>query len=461
LLWESDTVLNQQISFGYDSFNRLTSRNVYSGTAQNFTYSYDLYGNRWAQTLTAGSGPQPSFTFSYTTNQSTTAGYTYDAAGNMTQDGPTGQGGHTYTYDAEGNILTVDGGSNGQYTYDALNNRVRVQTSAATYEYMYDYAGRRMSSWLNPTTGNGGTAIEGRIYWDGKQIAYRAWDGTTYFDHQDWSSTERMRTNYTGAVAASFTSLPWGDASSATIGGSGAELDNAIFAGLDLDTNTLGAPISDHAQFRNYSFSQGRWLAPDPYSGSYDATNPQRFNRYAYVMNNPLTLIDPAGLIILAPCSIANPTNCPPLPQPVGPAPGGGGGGGGRGRAPSKPVVLPNPCPYQGRALSPSGYAQAGQAANGSPVNFTLDVTMGSRRAIILILSRSHLATYFKIRPTGITHSGCTWHPQGFHFRQPYLGRTHTRLLGPVIRLRRKWIRNMARSRQRMWRTSQTGITPR
>jgi hypothetical protein len=101
LLWESDTVLNQQISFGYDSFNRLTSRNVYSGTAQNFTYSYDLYGNRWAQTLTAGSGPQPSFTFSYTTNQSTTAGYTYDAAGNMTQDGPTGQGGHTYTYAAD------------------------------------------------------------------------------------------------------------------------------------------------------------------------------------------------------------------------------------------------------------------------------------------------------------------------------------------------------------------------
>jgi hypothetical protein len=45
--------------------------------------------------------------------------------------------------------------------------------------------------------------------------------------------------------------------------------------------------------------------------------------------------------------------------------------------APNKPVVIPNPCPYQGRALPPSAYAQAGQAANGSPVNFTLDVTMG------------------------------------------------------------------------------------
>lgn len=47
------------------------------------------------------------------------------------------------------------------------------------------------------------------------------------------------------------------------------------------------------------------------------------------------------------------------------------------GIAPNKPVVLQNPCPYQGRALPPSAYAAQGQAANGSPINFTLDVTMG------------------------------------------------------------------------------------
>ena len=45
--------------------------------------------------------------------------------------------------------------------------------------------------------------------------------------------------------------------------------------------------------------------------------------------------------------------------------------------APNKPVALPNPCPYQGRALPPSAYATAGKQANGSPVNFILDVTMG------------------------------------------------------------------------------------
>lgn len=45
-----------------------------------------------------------------------------------------------------------------------------------------------------------------------------------------------MRPNDTGAVAASFTSLPWGDVSSASVGGTGGEQVNAIFAGLDLDT---------------------------------------------------------------------------------------------------------------------------------------------------------------------------------------------------------------------------------
>jgi hypothetical protein len=37
--------------------------------------------------------------------------------------------------------------------------------------------------------------------------------------------------------------------------------------------------MSEHAQFRQYSFLQGRWLAPDPYMGSYDPTNPQSMNR--------------------------------------------------------------------------------------------------------------------------------------------------------------------------------------
>jgi hypothetical protein len=38
-------------------------------------------------------------------------------------------------------------------------------------------------------------------------------------------------------------------------------------------------------------------MSPDPYHGSYDVSNPQSFNRYAYVNNNPLGAIDHSGLM--------------------------------------------------------------------------------------------------------------------------------------------------------------------
>ena len=37
-------------------------------------------------------------------------------------------------------------------------------------------------------------------------------------------------------------------------------------------------------------------MSPDPYDGSYDASNPQSFNRYAYVLNSSLSWVDPIGL---------------------------------------------------------------------------------------------------------------------------------------------------------------------
>ena len=54
---------------------------------------------------------------------------------------------------------------------------------------------------------------------------------------------------------------------------------------MEQDENTSNVPMSEHAQFRQYSFLQGRWLAPDPSMGSYDLSNPQSLNRYAYVLN--------------------------------------------------------------------------------------------------------------------------------------------------------------------------------
>ena len=190
---------------------------------------------------------------------------------------------HSYTYDAEGNITQVDGGTTAKYYYNALNQRVRADVGGTSREYVFNLSGQRVSIWDGNTHGQ----VQGQYYWGSRPVAFYS-GGSLHFQHQDWLGTERIRTNYSGATEASFASLPFGDSFSS----SGSDNDPYHFAQLDHDTESN----TDHAQFRNYSSTQGRWLSPDPYSGSYDPSNPQSFNRYAYVMNNPLSLVDPSGL---------------------------------------------------------------------------------------------------------------------------------------------------------------------
>ncbi|PYV17041.1 MAG: hypothetical protein DMG21_09650 [Acidobacteria bacterium] len=62
------------------------------------------------------------------------------------------------------------------------------------------------------------------------------------------------------------------------------------------DPNTPGNPLY-LTLFRRYSSTQGRWLSPDPAGlGAADPANPQSWNRYAYVLNNPINFVDPLGL---------------------------------------------------------------------------------------------------------------------------------------------------------------------
>ena len=54
---------------------------------------------------------------------------------------------------------------------------------------------------------------------------------------------------------------------------------------------------SDHFGAREYAKSQGHWLTPDPAGlAAVNPANPQTWNRYAYVSNNPTSFVDPSGL---------------------------------------------------------------------------------------------------------------------------------------------------------------------
>ncbi len=55
--------------------------------------------------------------------------------------------------------------------------------------------------------------------------------------------------------------------------------------------------------FREHNYTQGRWVSPDPAGmGAAGPTNPQSWNRYAYVGNTPLSSIDADGLVTLPGC---------------------------------------------------------------------------------------------------------------------------------------------------------------
>jgi len=182
--------------------------------------------------------------------------------------------------------VTNEGGGTtlATYLYDALGHRVQTVVGSANTEFVFNPAGQRVSTW------NGGTGaqIQGQYYWGAKPGAFCK-GGQTYFQHQDWEGTERLRTTYNGSTEGAFASLPFGDALQLT---AGSDNDANRYGMLDHDYES----DTEHAQFRQYNSAQGHWLSPDPCSGSYDPSNPQSFNRYVYVLDNPLSLTDPSGL---------------------------------------------------------------------------------------------------------------------------------------------------------------------
>ncbi|MHB8304008.1 MAG: RHS repeat-associated core domain-containing protein, partial [Acidobacteriaceae bacterium] len=126
-----------------------------------------------------------------------------------------------------------------------------------------------------------------------------------------------------------------------------ADANHYKFAGLERDAETG----LDHTWFRQYASPMGRWLSSDPYNGSYDIANPQSFNRYAYVGNNPLTHVDPTGLYSIwvdvwgGGCDLTCSIGIWGFGGGGGFSPsdggGGGGGGGGAGTGPQKPNPTP------------------------------------------------------------------------------------------------------------------------
>ena len=106
--------------------------------------------------------------------------------------------------------------------------------------------------------------------------------------HQDPVTKSQRITNSSGAITSTIDLDPWG--------GETLRSSNQAFQPHRYTTYERDANGGDEAMMRRYAGKWHRFAQPDPYNGSYNFTNPQSFNRYAYVQNDPVNFIDPSGL---------------------------------------------------------------------------------------------------------------------------------------------------------------------
>ena len=251
-------------TFTYDDLGRLVTASAW-GSSQR-TYSYDRWGNRTGMSdsvtgesqsviVSQNAGVVTNRISSVTTNNTQLVNYSYDAAGNVINDGA-----HSYQYDGENRLASVDGGA-ARYYYDSSNRRVKRVASGYTTYYIWEGSQVIAEYSDGPASGAG---------------------GVSYYLADRLSS--RVITDSSGVVKGTQDHLAYGEE-----GGVSGASEKHRFTNYERDSESN----TDYAVNRQHQFATGRFMQADPVQGSID--NPQSFNRYTYVQNDPVNLIDPEG----------------------------------------------------------------------------------------------------------------------------------------------------------------------
>ncbi|MFZ0410206.1 MAG: RHS repeat-associated core domain-containing protein, partial [Candidatus Acidiferrales bacterium] len=212
------------------------------------------------------------------TAQNQLSGYGYDAAGNMTSIPSVG----SYSFNALNQLTSAAGVT---YTYDPLGHR--VEKSSGTL-YLYGPG----DSVLEETTLSG-TLVNQYIYFGNARVARRDASGNVFYYSQDHLGTSRVLAE---VPSGGSTATLCYDADFYPFGGERAYTNtcaqNYKFTGKERDTESH----LDNFSARYNSSTLGRFMSPDPGNAGADPTNPQSWNMYTYVLNNPLNFVDPTGL---------------------------------------------------------------------------------------------------------------------------------------------------------------------
>ena len=261
----SDT---QSCSYTHDDLTRVLGATCGSVWSQSLTY--DPFGN-------INKSGTSSFQASYsnTTNRMILIGGStpsYDADGNVTNDFL-----NTYSWDANGKPVKVDGVG---ITYDALGRMVEQNESGIYTEIVYAPAGNKLAFM------SGSSLSKAYVPLPAGDVAVYGSSGLSNYHHMDWLGNFRLASTPTRTMPFDTAYGPFGEpyaeSGSYTLAFTGQTQDTA--------SNVYDFPA------REYGI-QGRWPSPDPAGlSAVGPTDPQTWNRYAYVRNRPLTLTDPTGL---------------------------------------------------------------------------------------------------------------------------------------------------------------------
>ena len=213
-------------------------------------------------------------TISPATNRISGTPWTYDNAGNIITDGA----GSRFTFDAENRLLTGGGAT---YDYDGDGRRVRKTRGPDQTFFLYDAAGSLAAEYTLGTP--------------------PASPCTTCYLTADHLGSTRLITDPAAAPISRLDYAPFGEELLVPTGsprfgiaGYGAGADTGIrqkFTGKERDTETG----LDYFIARYYSSGQGRFISPDEVFADQQQTDPQSWNAYAYVRNQPLRYTDSTG----------------------------------------------------------------------------------------------------------------------------------------------------------------------
>ena len=298
-------------AYVYDSVGRLISGTA-KGPTNRQDYSYDSYGNRLHADTTGkpcvGTGTCGGVvTVDWSTNRVDDHNAQYDAAGNLTRydpkfdpANPSQSKPFQYVYDGSGMISSITAPDNVhfEYVYTVGDERLATNTNGGNWRFTVRGLDGKIIREVNAYVGSSGTTW----LWDRDHVFRGAFllssistSGTEQF-HLDHLGTPRVVTDSSGGKTGDHAYYPFGEELDITP--REAPEERLKFTGHERDA--AGSGNLDYMHARYYAAAAGHFLTPDPILPVANAIpNPQRWNRYVYLADNPLNGTDPSGARIV------------------------------------------------------------------------------------------------------------------------------------------------------------------